>query len=112
MNNAVPMVEVWRGDFLESLHRGAAVVCDERGEIVQIWGNPDRLILPRSSCKMIQALPLITSGAANAFGLAPQHLALEEAVGIIRLAKHDARDNQRVQPVSVLLSVPGEFKNL
>ena len=76
MNNAVPMVEVWRGDFLESLHCGAAVVCDERGEIVQIWGNPDRLILPRSSCKMIQALPLITSGAANAFGLAPQHLAL------------------------------------
>ncbi|MDG2405722.1 MAG: asparaginase [Paracoccaceae bacterium] len=76
MTNVVPMVEVWRGEFLESLHCGAAVVCNDRGEIIQNWGNFGSLILPRSSCKMIQALPLITSGAADAFGLAPQHLAL------------------------------------
>jgi len=76
MTEAIPMVEVWRGDILESLHRGHAVVCDARGEIARAWGDPEKLILPRSSCKMIQALPLIESGAADAFGLTPQHLAL------------------------------------
>lgn len=34
------------------------------------------MILPRSSCKMIQALPLIESGAAEAFGLSEAQLAL------------------------------------
>ncbi|MCP3970060.1 MAG: asparaginase [Rhodobacteraceae bacterium] len=76
MNQAVPMVEVWRGEFLESLHRGHAVVCDEKGAIVQSWGDPGKVILPRSSCKMLQALPLIESGAADAFGLTTEQLAL------------------------------------
>ena len=33
-------------------------------------------MLPRSSSKMIQALPLIESGAAEAYGLGSEHLAL------------------------------------
>ena len=70
------MAEVWRGDILESVHLGHAVVCDTSGNIVQAWGDPDQVILPRSSCKMVQALPLIESGAADAFGLRPEHLAL------------------------------------
>ena len=76
MNDAVPMVEIWRGAFLESVHRGHAVVCDSTGQIVQAWGDPGKVILPRSSAKMIQALPLIESGAADAFGLSSEHLAL------------------------------------
>lgn len=73
---AIPMVELWRGGLLESTHQGHAVLCDESGQIVQAWGNPERIIFPRSSCKMIQALPLIESGAADAAGLTPAHLAL------------------------------------
>lgn len=73
---AKPMVELWRGGLLESTHLGHAVLCDETGQIVQAWGNPDRIIFPRSSCKMIQALPLVESGAADAAGLTPAHLAL------------------------------------
>lgn len=76
MTGPVEMVEIWRGPFLESVHRGHAVICDETGQIVQAWGNPDEVVLPRSSSKMMQALPLIESGAANAFGLGPEHLAL------------------------------------
>ncbi|PIE14322.1 MAG: L-asparaginase [Rhodobacterales bacterium] len=76
MNGPIPMIEVWRGDFLESFHCGHAVVCDAAGQIVQSWGNPDQVILPRSSAKMIQALPLIESGAAKRAGLTSQHLAL------------------------------------
>lgn len=76
MTQAVPMVEIWRGDFLESAHSGHAVVCDETGQIVEAWGDPEAVVLPRSSAKMIQALPLITSGAAKAASLTSEHLAL------------------------------------
>ena len=76
MTQPSPMTEIWRGPFLESVHTGHAVVCDSSGEIVEAWGDPDKIVLPRSSCKMIQALPLITSGAADAAGLTTEHLAL------------------------------------
>ncbi len=71
---AAPMIELWRGGFLESLHHGHAVVMRETGEVVEAWGQPDALIYPRSSCKMVQALPLLESGAGAALG--PEHLAL------------------------------------
>ena len=74
MTQPVPMVEIWRGPFLESVHRGHAVVCDAKGEIVEVWGDPDLAVLSRSSSKMIQALPLIESGAADAAGLTPAQL--------------------------------------
>ena len=74
--NAVPMIEVWRGDILESAHIGHAVICDDRGEVIEAWGNPRAVIFPRSSVKMIQALPLIESGAADEVGLSDRHLAL------------------------------------
>lgn len=76
MTDSVPMVERWRGAFLECVHFGHAVVVDRSGEIVQAWGDPETVILPRSSCKMIQALPLIESGAADSAGLTTEQLAL------------------------------------
>lgn len=63
MTAPVDMVEIWRGEMLESVHRGHAVVCDQNGDVVHAWGDPSALIYPRSSCKMIQALPLLESGA-------------------------------------------------
>ncbi len=73
-DGAVPVAELWRGGLPESTHLGHAVICDSRG-IVEAWGNPAAVIFPRSSCKMIQALPLVESGAAAAAGLTPAHLA-------------------------------------
>lgn len=46
------MIELWRGGQLESLHRGHAVICDEKG-VIEAWGNPSQIVFPRSSCKMI-----------------------------------------------------------
>ena len=69
------MVELWRGGRLESLHSGHAVVWGQGG-IVESWGAPETVIFPRSSCKMLQALPMVESGAADAFGLTERHLAL------------------------------------
>lgn len=73
---AVAMAELWRGGMLESTHLGHAVICDGSGQIVEAWGNPARVIFPRSSCKMMQALPLVESGAADAVGLTGAQLAL------------------------------------
>ena len=72
---AEPMVELWRGGLLESVHNGHAVICDAKGQIVESWGNPAEIIFPRSSCKMLQALPLMESGAFDAAGLTEAHAA-------------------------------------
>ncbi|WP_380055270.1 asparaginase [Falsihalocynthiibacter sp. SS001] len=76
MTSPIPMAELWRGDMLESFHTGHAVICSANGEIVEAWGDPTQIIFPRSSCKMIQALPLIESGAAEASNLTAEQLAL------------------------------------
>lgn len=72
---AVPMIELWRGGMLESVHQGHAVIFGPGG-VESAWGDAGAVIFPRSSCKMIQALPLIESGAAEAVGLTPRQLAL------------------------------------
>lgn len=72
---AAELIELWRGGLCESTHRGHAVVWGPDG-IVESWGDPAAIIFPRSSCKMIQALPLVESGAADAAGLGPEQLAL------------------------------------
>jgi L-asparaginase II len=69
------MTEIWRGPFLESMHSGHAVICDDTGAIVEAWGDPEISVLSRSASKMIQALPLIESGAADATGLTDAQLA-------------------------------------
>jgi L-asparaginase II len=76
MTNPVILSEIWRGTLPESVHRGHVVICEAGGDIVQSWGDPNAVILPRSSAKMIQALPLIESGAADAQGLSTRQLAL------------------------------------
>ena len=70
------MCEIWRGSYLESVHTGIAVICDKDGEISHQWGNPNALILPRSSAKMMQAIPLIISGAEKKFSIGEDLLAL------------------------------------
>ena len=70
------LVEVTRGQLVESRHRGAIAVCDADGKLVMARGNVDELIFPRSAVKAIQALPLVESGAADQFGFGEKELAL------------------------------------
>ncbi|HDR29446.1 asparaginase [Rhodovulum sp.] len=76
MAEAVEMVDLWRGGMVESRHRGHAVICHGAGAVLEAWGDPGAVIYPRSSVKMIQALPLVESGAAEAAGLDDADLAL------------------------------------
>ena len=70
------VVDVTRGDRVESRHEVDAVVVDRDGSIVRSWGDAERLVMPRSSAKPIQAIPLIASGAAGAFDVDDVELAL------------------------------------
>lgn len=76
MGAARAMAELWRGGRLESQHLGHAAIADASGAVIEAWGDPETIIFPRSSCKMIQALPLLESGAAEASGLTDRQLAL------------------------------------
>ena len=69
-------VQVTRGVQPESRHEVDAVVVDLAGKVVAGWGDTDRLVLPRSASKPLQALPLVTTGAADALGLTDIELAL------------------------------------
>jgi L-asparaginase II len=75
MSNPV-LIEVLRGALVESRHSGAAAVVDADGGRVFTLGDVERPVYPRSAVKALQALPLIESGAADRYGLAPEALAL------------------------------------
>jgi L-asparaginase II len=70
------LIELTRGDRVESFHRGAIAVVDASGKTVLALGDIETPMYPRSSLKPIQALPLVESGAADAFGLGTEELAL------------------------------------
>lgn len=75
MNNPVT-VEVTRGNLVESRHHGMAVVVDGDGKILFSAGDIESGVFPRSACKAMQALPLVESGAADAYGFGNRELAL------------------------------------
>lgn len=70
------LVEVTRGTLVESAHRGAAAVADASGRLLLQVGDIARPVYPRSAIKPMQAIPLIESGAADAFGFGAEELAL------------------------------------
>jgi L-asparaginase II len=70
------LVEVLRNGTVESRHFGAAVVCDFKGNVVESWGNIERLIFPRSALKPMLAIHLIESGASERYSLSDEELSL------------------------------------
>ncbi len=70
------LVNVTRGNAIESIHRGHIVVVNSKGDILYQLGNPDFNICLRSCAKPLQALPVITTGAADTFSFTPAELAV------------------------------------
>ncbi len=71
-----PLVEVRRGPIVESRHRGHVAAVDGEGRLVASLGEPETVTYLRSSAKPFQVVPVITSGAADRFGLTEAELAL------------------------------------
>ncbi|HWW77246.1 MAG TPA: asparaginase, partial [Pyrinomonadaceae bacterium] len=71
-----PLVEVSRGPIVESRHRGHVAAVDGEGRLVASLGEPDTVTYLRSSAKPFQAVPVVTSGAAERFRLTEAELAI------------------------------------
>jgi len=69
------VVEVTRGPFMESRHVVHAVIL-QAGTPLAVYGDARRLTFPRSALKPLQALPLVETGAAEAFSVSTEELAL------------------------------------
>ena len=70
------LVKVIRGDTVESAHRGHLIAINGSGETVASIGDPKAVTFFRSASKPFQAVPCITSGAADAFNFSEEEIAL------------------------------------
>lgn len=73
---AEPLVEIRRGGITESRHRGHVVAIEPNGNVIASLGSPHNVTFLRSSAKPFQALPLLTTGAADRFGFTDEEVAL------------------------------------
>ncbi len=70
------MVEVVRGDIVESHHRVHVAVVDAHGGVYASAGDIDGLTYYRSASKPMQALPLVEEGVVDLFGFTVDELSL------------------------------------
>ena len=70
------LVEIVRGDMVESRHAVRYAAVDAAGRRIAWRGAVESPVYPRSANKMLQALPLIETGAADRWGLGEGELAL------------------------------------
>src|SRR5215216_4681959 len=77
MSNEPPVLaEVRRGRIVESRHRGVIVALEPDGHVIARLGDDSLFTSTRSTIKPIQAIPIITSGAADHYHLTPRELAI------------------------------------
>lgn len=93
------LVEVLRGETVESRHAGALAVLDADGNVVACLGDTGRPVFPRSAVKALQALPLLESGAADRLQLSDDELALA-------CASHNGEE-RHVQTAAAMLAKAG-----
>lgn len=91
----VPLVRLTRAGVQDNLHRGAAVAVDDSGQTLMAIGDPGTCGYIRSAAKPIQAIPVLTSGAAAAFGFS-------EADVAIMCGSHRGGDEQTAQVRAIL----------
>src|SRR5215211_3959704 len=84
-----------RGDLVESVLRGSVAVAGARGELLAWAGEPEVPLFFRSSAKPFQAVPLVASGAADAYGFTTEELALASA-------SHNATERHQAVVASML----------
>lgn len=73
---AEKLIEVTRGQIVESIHHGDAAVVDNMGRLLYSVGNPYKISYPRSAGKPLQALNVILTGAAQRFAITDQEIAI------------------------------------
>jgi L-asparaginase II len=92
------LIEVTRGALVESRHRGFIAVANAEGELIASLGDVKVTAFYRSAAKLFQAVPLITSGAADHFGFTPRELA---AI----IGSHSGEDAHREAVAAILTKI-------
>lgn len=93
------LVEVTRGDRVESRHRGTVAVVAPSGELIARVGDPDASIFLRSTAKPFQLAPFVASGRFDDYELGTDALA-------IMAASHSGED-RHVRTVQAILRTAG-----
>ncbi len=70
------LLHVTRGNCVENIHRGDIAVVDHQGHLAAWLGDPQKRTFMRSCAKPIQALAVIETGAAEAYGITDRELAV------------------------------------
>jgi L-asparaginase II len=73
---SVPLTHVYRGPYLESVHRGSIAVVDSNGKLLAFAGDPALRACLRSAAKPFQAIPLLEYGGIEEFELTSEEIAL------------------------------------
>lgn len=95
------LVEVTRGDRVESRHRGSVALVALDGELLSSYGDPDELVFIRSAAKPFQLAPFVASGRFDAYDF-PSPI---EALAVFA-ASHSGED-RHVRIVQALLREGG-----
>lgn len=74
--DATKLVNVTRGNLVESSHKGHVAVVDSKGQLLYFAGNPNAKVFARSSMKPIQAIPVVETGAADHYEFSDADLSL------------------------------------
>ena len=93
------MVNVYRGELIESIHQGDIAVVSDEGKVLYEFGDSKKITYWRSAAKPVQALPVISSGAAEKYNLTDKEIA-------IMCASHSGED-QHVEVVKGILDKIG-----
>lgn len=76
---AVKLVEVTRGDLVESIHRGDIAVINNKGEVIFKLGDINHLCYMRSASKPIQIIAALEAGIVEKYGLSMAEVAISMA---------------------------------
>jgi L-asparaginase II len=97
MSEPLPaLAEARRGTIVEARHHGSIVVVEPDGRLVARLGDESMIVSTRSVIKPIQAIPVITSGAADRFNISSRELA-------VICASHEG-ESMHTEAVSELLA--------
>lgn len=70
------LAHVFRGDEIESTHRGSLAVVDENGIILYSVGDPYSFAYLRSAAKPFQVVPMVEAGGIERFGFNDEEIAI------------------------------------
>lgn len=71
-----PMLELTRGQTVESLHHGAVAVADAHGKLIASYGDPFSVTFLRSSAKPFQILAFLRHGGQAIYHLTQREIAI------------------------------------